>query len=124
MARVSTLASVAHNIAHHAASSVSWLHPHACQAARAAGLGELRFDLLAAPPLSLPNVAEPLRLASEALREKSREILEQHGFSVSTLSSALLVMQFPTSDEHYCVTGVRLETQDAKVFEKSSTSLG
>lgn len=68
----------------------------------------------------LSNVAEPLRLASEALREKSRDILEQHGFSVSDL----LIMQFPTSDEFYCVTGIRLETQDGKVFEKSSSSLG
>jgi len=124
MARASKLASVAHNVAHHAASSVSWLHPHACQAARAAGLAELRFDLLAAQLLSLPNLSMPLRLASEALREKSREILAQHGFSIGALSSALLVMQFPTSDEHYCVTAVCLETQDCKVFEQSSSSLG
>jgi hypothetical protein len=124
MARVALLASVAYNIAHHAASGLSWLHPHACQSARALGLAELRFDLLASQPLSLPSVAEPLRLASEALRKKSLEILEQHGFSVNALASAILVMQFPSSDEYYCVTAVRIETQDGKVFEKSTTSTG
>jgi hypothetical protein len=124
MARAALLASVAHNVAHHAASGLSWLHPHACQSARALGLAELRFDLLASQPLSQPNQPEPLRLASEALSKKSLEILEQHGFSAGALASAFLVMQFPTSDEHYCLTAVRLETQDGQVFEKSSSSLG
>lgn len=124
MARISTLASAAHNVAHHAASSLSWLHPHASRAARAAGLAELRFDLLVSPPVSLPEAGEPFRLASESLREKSLAILEQHGFSADFLKSATLVMQFPSSDEYYCVTGVRLETRDGKVFEKSSSSLG
>jgi hypothetical protein len=124
VAKVSTLASVAHNVAHHAASGLSWLLPHACRAARAAGLHELRFDLLSSPPLSLPEITEPLQLASEALREKSLEILEQHGFSISTLKSMSLVMQFPGSDEFYCVTCVRIESLNGKVFEKSSSSLG
>jgi hypothetical protein len=84
----------------------------------------LRFDLLALQPLSLPSISEPLQLASQALRKKSLEILEQHGFSVSALASAVLVTQFPTSDEHYCVTAVRIETQDGKVFEKSTSSTG
>ena len=124
MSRVSTLASVAHNIAHHAASGLSWLHPHAQRAATAAGLAELRFDLLTLQPVQLPDPPDPLRLASEALRKKSLEILEQHGFSVSALASAILVMQFPTSDEYYCVTAARIETQDGKVFEMSTSSTG
>jgi hypothetical protein len=123
-ARVSALSSVAHNVAHHAASGLSWLHPHASRAARTAGQGELRFDLLASPPIALPALAPAFLLASEALREKSLAILEQHGFSAGALKSATLVMQFPTSDEYYCVTAVRIETLDGKLFEKSSSSLG
>jgi hypothetical protein len=33
------------------------------------------------------------------------------------------VMQFRSSDEHYCLTSVRIETDGGKV-EKSSSSLG
>jgi hypothetical protein len=103
---------------------MSWLHPHAYQAARERGVGELRFDLLAAWPLSLTAVGEPLRLSSEAFQKKFVELLQQHGFAPDQLGDATLTMQFPTSDEHYCVTACRLETTDGRVCEKRSSSLG
>jgi hypothetical protein len=124
MPTVRALSSVAHNTAHHAASSMSWLHPHSCQAARDAGLGELRFNLLAPSPLSLASISEPLRMASEGFQKKFIEMLEEHGFTASQLAEAVLLMSFPTSDKNYCVTTCRLETIDGKVFEKSSSSLG
>jgi hypothetical protein len=121
---VRVLSSVAHNFAHHAASSMSWLHPHAYRAAQAASVGELDFDLMAPFPLPLPSVEPPLRLACEGLRSKFVEILEKDGFALSQLRSARLTMRFSTSDEYYCVTTCRLETLDGKAFEKSSTSAG
>jgi hypothetical protein len=124
MPTVRALGSVAHDIAHHAASSVSWLHPHAGKAARAAGMGELRFDLLAVSPLDLPSLEGPLRAATDGLQRKLVEMLEKHGFAKSILQSAVLVMQFPTSSDDYCVTISRLETTARKIFEKTSSSLG
>ncbi len=124
MATVRVLSSVAHNVAHHAASSLSWLHPHAYRAAQTAGVGELAFDLLAPFPLALASVDPPLRLACEGLRAKFVEILENEGFAVAGLRFARLSMRFPTSDGYYCVTTCRLETPDGKAFEKSSTSAG
>jgi hypothetical protein len=124
VAAVRVLGSVAHNVAHHAASSMSWLHPHAHRAAQAAGGGELDFDLLAPFPLTLPSVDPPLRSACEGLRAKFVDILTKDGFAVAHLRSARLAMRFPTSDEYYCVTTCRLETPDGKAFEKSSASAG
>lgn len=124
MAAVRVLNSVAHNVAHHAASSMSWLHPHAYRAAQAATVGQIHFDLLAPFPLTLPSVDPPLRLACEGLRAKFVDILTKDGFEVADLRSAWLTMRFPTSDEYYCVTTCRLETPDGKAFEKSSTSAG
>jgi hypothetical protein len=124
MPTIRAFSSVAHNTAHHAASSMSWLHPHSCQAARAAGLGELRFNLLVPSPLSLASISEPLRMASEGFQKKFIEILEEHGFAANQLTAAVLVMSFPSADDYYCLTTCRLETTDGKLFEKSSSSLG
>jgi hypothetical protein len=123
MATTRALSSVAHNTAHHAASSLSFLHPHACRAAREAGLGELQFDLLNPQLLALSSIAEPLRLASEALRATFIRILEQEGFEPTALRKAVLVMWFP-SDEYHCAATCLLETTTGKRFEKSSTSTG
>jgi hypothetical protein len=117
------LKSVAHNTAHHAASSLSWMHPHACRAARAAGIGKLQFDLLNSAPLAIDALTDPLQLATRALKARFVQILCQQGFQPDTLREASLVMRFPR-DEHYCVATCRLETVSGKVFEKTSTSLG
>ena len=118
------LKSVAHDIAHHAASGMSWLHPHACQAARAEGIGELHFDLLSTSPLGLASIRQPLHGAAEALHLNVVEMLGRHGFGTSVLRRADLAMSFPISDEHYCLTTCRLETVSGKVFQKTSSSLG
>ncbi len=122
MPRVRLLASVAHNTEHHAASGLSWLHPHSRRAARDAGLGELTFNLLSTKPLSISPIPEPLRLASESFQKKFVEMLEGHGFTLDALADAVMVMMFPTSDDYYCVTACRLETTEGNVFEKSCTS--
>jgi hypothetical protein len=112
------LAGVAHDIAHYANSGVSYLLPHAFHAAHAAGRYELTWNLLADPLLDLP-VDPPLTKASDALRKRFVEILASNGFEPSVLASAILLMQFPTSEPYYCVAHARLETRDGKVFEKS-----
>jgi hypothetical protein len=117
------LRSVAHNIAHHAASGMSFLHPHACRAARAAGLAPLVFDLLKGVPIALDPVEPPLRAASEGLGRKFTEILHSAGFQREALASARLYLLFPT-DEYYCLATCRLTTAQGKELEGSSSSGG
>ena len=118
------LRSVAHNTAHHAASGVSFLHPHAFRAARDAGLVPLAFDLLQGTPVALEPIEPGLRMASEGLGRKFIDILHSAGFQREALASAHLYLLFPTSDENYCVATCRLTTAQGKEFEASSSSLG
>ena len=56
---MSTLTGVAHNIAHHSASGLSYLSPHLALALRSAGLQTTEIELLSTAPYP-PNAAELL----------------------------------------------------------------
>jgi len=102
MPKRGVLKSVAHNIADHAVSGLSYLHPHAAQVSRRNGLTSLVLDLISENPLPDGIEAyEPLRLSSLALREKFVEILEKEGLNLAQLTSAYLELTFPISDEYY-----------------------
>lgn len=118
------LQSVAHNVAHHSASGLSCLHPHASKAARTNGSSHLEFDLLATSPLSLAQIEEPLRLSASSLRGKFVTILNAEGFCLTDISKAQLSMYFPRGDDYYCETSCRLTTLDGKVFEAKGASVG
>jgi hypothetical protein len=69
MARFSELSGVAHNIAHHAGSGLSFLSPHLAQALRAAGAETTQIELLVDSPYpSQATELQPLRLALASLR--------------------------------------------------------
>ena len=91
MGKMSALAGVAHNIAHHAGSGVSYISPHLAQALRAVGVETTEIDLLAQAPYP-PRAAElrPLRLALASLQATAKTLLAKHGFSVSDVSSMVL----------------------------------
>lgn len=91
MGRTSTLAGVAHNIAHHAGSGLSGISPHLAQALRAVGAETTEIDLLAEAPYP-PDAAElpPLRLALASLKATAMALLAKHGFSDSDVSSMML----------------------------------
>ena len=91
MGRMSTLAGVAHNIAHHAGSGLSYISPHLAQALRAAAVETTEIDLLAPAPYP-PKAAElqPLRLALASLQSTANALLAKHGFSASDVSSMIL----------------------------------
>ncbi len=91
MAKLATLAGVAHNIAHHSASGLSYLSPHLAQALRGAGVATTEIDLLAPEPYP-PRAIElqPLRLALRSLKSTVAEILQKHGFMVSDVVSIIL----------------------------------
>ena len=117
------LQSVAHNIAHHAASGLSFLHPHAYRGLHALGLNQLTFDLLQSSPLSLEQIETPLSLSANALQKKFRDILNSAGFQADDLIGAILEMRFPSGDEYICDTACSLTTKDGKSFNANSSSL-
>lgn len=68
MGRIAVLAGVAHDIAHHAASGLSYLSPHLALALRAAGLQTTQMSLLDTGPYPDVLAEYPaLRLALAAL---------------------------------------------------------
>jgi hypothetical protein len=87
---------VAHDIAHHALSALSYLHPHLTQVCKRAGRTSATLDLLRESPLpaDFPDY-EPLRLASQALHRTFVGILESVGFTVADVSSARLTFHVP-----------------------------
>ena len=91
MGRMSTLAGVAHNLAHHAGSGLGYVSPHLAQALRAVGVETTEIDLLAPAPYP-PKAAElqPLRLALASLQATAKALLAKHGFSASDVSSVML----------------------------------
>jgi len=91
MARASTLAGFAHDIAHHAGSGLSYLSPHLAQALRAAGVESTQIDLLSEQPYP-PRAAElkPLRLALSTLQSTVLSLLVKYGFSANDVSSIVL----------------------------------
>ena len=91
MSKISTLAGVAHNLAHHAGSDLSYTSPHLAQALRSAGADATENYLLAMAPYP-PNAREfePLRLAPTTLQVTARALLEKHGFSGKDVTSLFL----------------------------------
>lgn len=77
MSSLKQLQGVAHNIAHHSQSSLSWLHPHLGQACDHAGVTAADLELLAAQPYPsglpthelLPRL-KPLEMVLQALQAK------------------------------------------------------
>jgi hypothetical protein len=88
---------VAHDIAHHGQSGLSWLYPHLGEACREAGVLTATVDLLDEQPypLGLPN-RTPLGLALSSMRQTLAAILEQHGFRLADVTSARLEFTFPS----------------------------
>ena len=91
MGRMSTLAGVAYNLAHHGGSGLSYVSPHLAQGLRAAGVETTEIDVLAPAPYP-PKVAElqPLRLALASLQTTAKALPAKHGFSASDVSSMIL----------------------------------
>ena len=89
MASEKRLNSVCHNLAHHATSGLSFIHPHAVNACQQKHAESVTADLLAPEPCPESFRAnEPLRMSFRALAEKLRSILAAEGFGESDLSEA------------------------------------
>lgn len=113
------LAGVTHDIAHHAGSGLSYLHPHLYQACKAIGVREAIVDLLenAPYPPGFPQI-EPLRLSLAALRDKSFAILSANGFAPLDVAAISLRFQFPLlgADGYTCQVAARLQSSEGRLF--------
>lgn len=91
MTEMSELAGVAHNIAHHSASGLSYVSPHLAVALRAVGETTTGIELLAPEPYP-KNAKEmqPLRLALRTLKVTIKAMLQRHGFSLEDVTSVKL----------------------------------
>jgi hypothetical protein len=91
MPRQSELAGIAHDIAHHSGSGLSFLNPHLAIALRSAGMESAEIDLLRpAPYPPVTTESEPLRLALARLHEFTVNLLRKHGFGVDEVSGVTL----------------------------------
>ncbi len=91
MTKMAELAGVAHNIAHHCASGLSFISPHLAQALRAAGEDTTAIELLVQNPYP-PKIAEvqPLRLSLASLKVTVQGMLQKHGFNQDNILSIVL----------------------------------
>jgi hypothetical protein len=120
MPRSKLLNGVAHDIAHHAMSSVSYLHPHLTQVCSGARRTTVTLDLLKESPLpaDLPD-HEPLRLASQSLHRTFTNILRTAGFTVADLKAARLTFHVPTDapdDYSYVSCDSEIVAASGKVY--------
>ena len=104
MASLKPLKGVAYDIAHHAQSGLSYLHPHMGQMCREAGITEVTIDLMAKDsyPSDLKEY-KPLKLAIGALKEKFASILSKREMSLDFIKELRLKFVFYTADNSLCI---------------------
>ena len=110
--------SLTHNIAHHAASGLSYLHPHLSQACKAHGTKDicLRLTEKNVYPHDFP-VPDPLKLSTETLKKTFLEMISNLNLSSEKIESASLHFYFsPPYDDYTCVVESEVELQNGKKF--------
>ncbi|WP_201382612.1 hypothetical protein [Ktedonobacter sp. SOSP1-85] len=116
---MAALAGVAHNIAHHSASGLSFLSPHLAQALRAVGEETTAIELLVQDPYP-PKAAEmqPLRLSLASLKGTAQRMLQKHGFHQNdVLSIVLHVTPDWNSDGSVLHTRAVITAQNGRVYD-------
>jgi hypothetical protein len=127
MASAKKLNGVCHNIAHHAVSGVSWIHPYIAKACKAAGVDSVQLDLQRVDPYPdrIPLI-EPLRLALLGLKKRFEEMLESEGFVVEDVKEMVLRFDFPAylPDEYCSICRASLVSTNGKSFVHTVDYLG
>ena len=107
------LSGVSHDIAHHAVSGLSYIHPHLYHACQLVGVRQTTIDILVESPYptGLPQL-ESLRLSLVALREKFFAILEANDFGTTDVKSLSISFEFPLvgADGYSCQVVSRLQS--------------
>ena len=121
MSSLKNLQAVAHDIAHHAQSGLSWLHPHLGRACREASVMEASIDLLELHPypVGLPT-HEPLALALGGLHQRFLDMLSQYHLSETDLESAELHFAFKPDprDDYSCLVKSILRSGAGHTYER------
>jgi hypothetical protein len=102
MASLKRLNGVAHDIAQHSQSGLSWLHPHLAQVCRLSGVSSATIDLLADDPYPAGIAhAAPLAKALGALRHWFESNLIAQGFATNDVQSVRLAVLFRKGGDDY-----------------------
>jgi hypothetical protein len=115
------LQGVAHDVAHHAQSSLACLYPHLGRACQEAGLRNASVSLLQDDPYPSTLVRhEPLALAIGSLRRRFFEILASYGYVPSDVASVELSFTFPPSQGDGSIYAVQaiIKTPDGRIYER------
>lgn len=103
MASLKPLKGAAYDIAHHAQSGLSYVHPYIGELCMEIGLNEATLSLLDSQPY--PNnlrKIEPLELACAALKQKFIELLEKMNLPIEEVHLINLRFLFePTRKDNY-----------------------
>ena len=122
MPSTNELSGVAHNLAHHSQSSLSWLHPHLGQVCRLAGVAKIEIALLDPDPYLpvLPQV-RPLKLALQGLQAKFWELMDKQQIPRSSVHSVRLEFQFvpEDTDNYSCSVHAAITAANGKVFRRN-----
>jgi len=103
MASQKPLKGVAYDIAHHAQSGLSYLHPYIGDLCKEAQINEATIDLVAADsyPSELRKI-EPLIKSVGALKQKFESILSKQKMELEFISSLKLKFIFHSGDSFVC----------------------
>ena len=117
----SRLKGIAHDLAHHSVSTLSWLLPHLSQDCRKNGISKVTLDLIAIQ--TYPDnfkIGRPLEVATNCLKECLSKILEEMGLS-EDVHSVTLEFSFPSQrkNDYTCSCRVRLMTVIGKEYAHS-----
>ncbi|MGI4788973.1 MAG: hypothetical protein ACRYFS_08990 [Janthinobacterium lividum] len=122
MPSLNELSGIAHNLAHHSQSSLSWLHPHLGQACRLANVTEAQIELLDPDPypLALPQL-KPLKLALQGLQAKFWEIVDKQQLPRSSIHSVRLEFHFwsDNTDNYSCSVRAIITAANGKTFRRN-----
>ena len=96
MSKLNRLASVAHNIGHHASSGLAWLYPHLWEVCQTVETRDATVSLLAAKPYPADRPHhEYLATALGALHETFCRMLAAEDWTPDELTAATVRFTFP-----------------------------
>ena len=112
---------VAHDLAHHAQSGLSYMHPHVVRNCKAYSLGEVTAELLSGSPWPAAfRPSKPLRLATSALQETLNGFIRRQGLDPDDLTSANVTFQLvPSKDDWTTIVSSRLQLKNGKSYHAS-----
>lgn len=121
MSSLRNLNGVAHSLAHHAQSGLSYLHPHLAEACSAIGVNVATVEVMSQQPYpaGLP-ASKPLELALGELHQFFSALLQKHHVSPEQVQSCLLTFTFKsaTHSPFLCDVACSIATQTGKIFSR------